>query len=106
MPLRRLGVFLERHHVHWAHRFQAILQLAAGIFFADEGVVFQPRNIFLHAKLGRLYAEVVDAGCLKVLEDRRRAWPRCTACRSRLTQCVCFRAKSLQLVFGFGQCGA
>ena len=106
VPLGDLGVLLERHHVHRAHRFQAILQLAAGIFFADQRVAFQPRNIFLHAKLGRLYAEIVDAGCLNVLKIGGELGRGCTACRTRFAQASVSARSPFSWCFGFGQCGA
>ena len=61
---------------------------------------------FLHAKFGRLDAEVVDAGGFNVLDVRRELGRGCTACRrvSRRASVSC--AKSCSCCSSLGQCGA
>ena len=45
VALGGLVVLLERHHVDRAHRFEPLLQAAAGFFFGGQGFAFETRDV-------------------------------------------------------------
>ena len=68
MPLRRLMVLFERHHVHWAHRFKLLLQSAARFFFIGKGTRLDPRNLRVLTQRRSLDAKIVHTRLFNMLQ--------------------------------------
>ena len=76
MALRGLLVFLERHHVHRAHGFQAGAHVAIELVFGGKLLAADRGQACVGHQLSTLDAEFVHAGLGHVLRIGLRAWRR------------------------------
>ena len=89
MPLSRLVVLLERHHVDRPHRLKPLLQRASLFFLGVQSIPFNTCNRGILTQRHGLYSEIIQASHLDVLNVRSQLRRPSSQPCPLLTQSLC-----------------